>query len=77
MKPIPLGRLVVPRTTPAAEAGPYVALEHVEAGTGRLVRGLEFATATQALGVEPGDLLYGKLRPYLAKAWLVDRKSVV
>ena len=26
-----------------------------------------------AATVEPGDVLFGKLRPYLAKTWLVDR----
>ena len=66
---------------------PYVGLEAIESGTGRLVNG---ATATEttagspstssvadgneSLGTdfEPGDVLFGKLRPYLAKAWVAE-----
>ena len=66
---------------------PYVGLEAIEPGTGRLVNG---ATATEttagnpstssaadgseSLGTdfETGDVLFGKLRPYLAKAWVAE-----
>lgn len=53
----------------------YVALENVEQGTGRLV---EFAPSLGAqIGstkarFEKGDVLYGKLRPYLRKAWVAE-----
>ncbi len=55
---------------------PYIGLEHLEAGTGRL-RAASFDTAA-AESVEtegaasifrPGDVLFGKLRPYLAKVF--------
>lgn len=52
---------------------PYIGLEHIESGTGRLVsssEGLE-PEAGEADGTasffRPGDVLFGKLRPYLAK----------
>jgi type I restriction enzyme S subunit len=49
-----------------------VALENIESWTGRF---LETDTELQGEGVafDPRDILFGKLRPYLAKAWLADR----
>lgn len=48
-----------------------VALENVESWTGRLV---ETETAFEGDGIDfrPGDILFGKLRPYLAKIYLAD-----
>lgn len=48
-----------------------VALENIESWSGRFV---ETATEFQGEGVafEPGDILFGKLRPYLAKAYLAE-----
>jgi type I restriction enzyme S subunit len=59
---------------------PYIGLENIESSTGRLI-GDPAATepsAPSATGeaeslsntFEPGDVLFGKLRPYLAKAWV-------
>lgn len=53
----------------------YVALENVEPGSGRLV---DFAlTLGKEIGstkarFQEGDVLYGKLRPYLRKAWVAE-----
>jgi type I restriction enzyme S subunit len=48
---------------------PYVGLEHIESWTGRRI---ESAEPVQPEGIanlfRPGDVLFGKLRPYLAKA---------
>jgi len=48
-----------------------VALENIESWSGRFVE-----TETEFLGegvaFEPGDILFGKLRPYLAKAYLAE-----
>lgn len=63
-----------------ANSRPYVGLEHIESGTGRLLGATEPSetpsdneAATQQAGIfEPGDVLFGKLRPYLAKAWVAD-----
>lgn len=56
---------------------PFVALEHLESGTGCLAADVappeRMAPETGAASVEPGDVLFGKLRPYLAKTWLADR----
>ena len=59
---------------------PYVALEHIASWTGALVDGTELPVRTPSrtgmASVEPGDVLYGKLRPYLAKTWVVDRPAL-
>ncbi|MHB1510128.1 MAG: restriction endonuclease subunit S [Acidimicrobiales bacterium] len=61
------------------EVRPYVALEFINGGTGRLLDDVELperaAPETGAAGVEVGDVLFGKLRPYLAKVWLADRAA--
>lgn len=48
---------------------PYLALEHIESGLGRLLKGtiLEERIDEQAVGFEREDVLFGKLRPYLQK----------
>ena len=73
--------------TPAPEDGarPYIGLEDIESGTGRLVNGASATPAKssskpsatggkESLGTnfERGDLLFGKLRPYLAKVWVAE-----
>ena len=59
---------------------PYVALENITSWTGSLVEGIELPVRTPSrtgmASVEPGDILFGKLRPYLAKTWLVDRPAL-
>ena len=61
----------------ASGARPFVALEHLESGTGRLAADVELPERMPpeigTASVEPGDVLFGKLRPYLAKSWLADR----
>lgn len=50
---------------------PFVGLEHIESGTGRLLRNVgqsEATSATFAFG--PEHVLYGRLRPYLNKVHL-------
>jgi len=61
---------------------PYIGLEHIESWTGRLVSDLSSADEAAVLATresdslsstfEPGDVLFGKLRPYLAKAWVAE-----
>ncbi|HEY3829588.1 MAG TPA: restriction endonuclease subunit S [Solirubrobacteraceae bacterium] len=59
-------------------AHPYIALEHIESETGKLQPRLTLpsrqATEDGLVAANPGDVLFGKLRPYLAKVWLVDRQ---
>ncbi len=58
---------------------PYVALEHVVSGGGGLDPNTDLPLRdTVDAGVslvQPGDVLFGKLRPYLAKTWFVDRPA--
>lgn len=56
---------------------PYVGLEHIESGTGRLL-GHGYARdvrSTKAV-FRRGDVLYGKLRPYLRKVWRAEFDGV-
>ena len=55
----------------------YVSLEHVESWTGRLTEideGIEFDS--QVKSFQAGDILFGKLRPYLAKVTRPNRNGV-
>lgn len=59
------------------EALPYIGLEHIEQRTGRLLGFGESQHVTSAKNVfEPGDVLFGKLRPNLRKYWKADRKGI-
>lgn len=59
------------------EALPYIGLEHIEQGTGRLLGFGESQSVTSAKNVfEPGDVLFGKLRPNLRKYWKADRRGI-
>lgn len=61
---------------------PYIGLEHIESSTGRLTVNTlanDETSEEMALGgeslcnlFEPGDVLFGKLRPYLAKTWVAN-----
>ena len=46
---------------------PYIALEHVESWTGQVTPDYADTTDSQLKRFESGDVLFGKLRPYLAK----------
>ena len=63
-----------PTARSEGQALPYVALEHVEAHAGRLMSGteLEELTRVDTVIARPGDVLFGKLRPYLDKVVHVD-----
>lgn len=55
----------------------YFALEHVESRTGRLAEGAVIGDrdSSDAVPVQPGDVLFGKLRPYLAKVLRVEEQG--
>lgn len=72
---VKIGRVVDLIAEPASDSTFQLGLEKIESGTGRL---LDFSDATYAgtgVGFCVGDVLFGKLRPYLAKAWLADRSG--
>ena len=51
----------------------YVALEHIESWSGRLIRrDFDSQFDSQVKSFAPGDVLFGKLRPYLAKVTRLD-----
>ena len=51
-----------------------VGLENLEGWTGRFIQ-TESDFQGEGVGFEVDDILFGKLRPYLAKAWLADRSG--
>ena len=61
---------------------PYVGLENIESATGRYVQRADQSETeiaqdssmgdSQCSMFEQGDVLFGKLRPYLAKAWIAS-----
>lgn len=73
-----LGRLVEQVTSISASRPlPFLALEHLDAGFGAVLADVELNEVTPdptgMLQFTAGDVLFGKLRPYLAKSWLADR----
>lgn len=81
----PLKYFVTLRRSPVIENGsalPYVGLENIEARTGKIVGDMKSVDMTciskhendgfAGIYFESGDVLFGKLRPYLAKAWLAE-----
>jgi type I restriction enzyme S subunit len=66
---------VDPRKT--GSPGFCVELENVESGTGRLLgtTAKEDQSSLKAV-FQAGDVLFGKLRPYLRKYWLADRPGI-
>lgn len=77
--------LVTLRRSPVTESGealPYIGLENIAPQTGRLVGDVKISDTTTPLvdegnessGIyfEGGDVLFGKLRPYLMKAWVAE-----
>lgn len=55
---------------------PYMGLEHVESWTGRRIPDETAASDGVATHFMSGDVLFGKLRPYLAKVYLADCEGV-
>jgi type I restriction enzyme S subunit len=55
-----------------ANERPYVGLEHIESKTGRLIPDFPMMFEEDSKEFNSGDVLFGKLRPYLAKAILAD-----
>jgi len=50
-----------------------IGLDGIESGTGRLRSNATAEFDGDGIRFRKGDLLFGKLRPYLAKTWLADR----
>jgi type I restriction enzyme S subunit len=52
-----------------------IGLDAIESGTGRLVSTASTEFDGEGIAFQAGDLLFGKLRPYLAKTWLANREG--
>ncbi len=63
-------------TQTATPSGFKVSLEDIVPGVGTLVSGPLSQYSADGTPFERGYVLFGKLRPYLAKYWLADRKGV-
>ena len=61
-------RMITQRTTDQNSNSNYIGLENIESWTGRLIAGEDALDPEgQSGSFESGDVLFGKLRPYLAK----------
>lgn len=58
-------------TEKAEEGAEKVALENIESKTGRYIT-TDTAFEGEGIRFNQGNILYGKLRPYLAKVWVAD-----
>lgn len=68
---------VVEQTSEAYSDDPYIALENVESWTGRLKNlNNEIVFDSTVKRFQKGDVLFGKLRPYLAKVTQPDSNGV-
>ncbi len=54
----------------------YLGLEHIESWTGKRITDHTSTSEGISSKFAPGDVLFGKLRPYLAKVWLADSQGV-
>ncbi len=77
-----LAHAVTDMKTPAGgKPLPFLSLDHVDPGMGRLLPGAEpeerLPTVAGMLEAMPQDVLFGKLRPYLAKTVRVEEPSLV
>lgn len=71
---VAIRRLAAQRVQASAEVRRTLTLEVVEGGTGRILAELPEQAPDGQICFEPGDVLFGKLRPYLAKSVLVREK---
>ncbi|WJZ68454.1 restriction endonuclease subunit S [Kocuria rosea] len=75
MKTVPFWAAATLVTASAQPHDFQVSLEDIVAGTGQLVDGPLSRYEAKGTPFQPGDILFGKLRPYLAKYWLADREG--
>lgn len=50
----------------------FVGLENISSGDGKFIAKEEVMAEGSSISFEKGDVLFGKLRPYLAKSWLAN-----
>ena len=70
----PITEKIEPHTRPDV---PYLSLEHLESNTNRIIgHGVASDVKSTKSVFHPGDVLYGKLRPYLNKVVIPDREGI-
>lgn len=79
---VTLGAAIQPvteRVTPDLESNlPFIGMEHVESHSGRVVSSAWAASVSSPCPlVRPGDVLYGRLRPYLNKVAISPKNALV
>lgn len=65
-------RLIAERIDSSLSNLPFVGLEHIESWTGRRIYDDGASSESSVSRFEPCDVLFGKLRPYLAKVHLAE-----
>lgn len=79
-KTIPLSKILVrkkEKSKPPHKLENYIGLEHIESGEFTCKKhGSSSDVLAQCNVIEPGDLCYSKLRPYLDKAFIASFKAV-
>ena len=60
----------------AGSAQQYVGMENVESGNGRFLQKGDVKPEGLSTSFDEGNVLFGKLRPYLAKSWLADFSGI-
>lgn len=70
---------VTDRVTPDPDSMlPFIGMEHVESHTGRVAGSATAASVSSSSPlVRPGDVLYGRLRPYLNKVAIAPTSAIV
>lgn len=53
-----------------------IGLENIESKTGKFIQTNESVFDDEGIGFFEGDVLFGKLRPYLAKVFLADKNGI-
>lgn len=56
---------------------PYIALEHIEGFSGKRIKTDNVYEVDGAIVAHSGEILFGKLRPYLAKVYKVEEETYV
>ena len=54
----------------------YVGMENIESGNGKYLVKFDIKPEGLSASFSKGDVLFGKLRPYLAKAWLAEFSGI-
>jgi len=73
VRKVRFGRVAALVNERAGDADFRIGLEAVEQRTGRLLSARDADYQGEGIGFRRGDVLFGKLRPYLAKVWRADR----